>query len=43
MSGHSHCWHAHRGPIWMVLPDGHIVQKCCECGAIRTVHVEHAR
>lgn len=40
MSGHSHCWHALRGPIW---PDGHIVQKCCECEAIRTVHVEHAR
>lgn len=39
---HEHCWHAFRGPIWMVIPDGHMVQKCCQCEATRTVHVEHA-
>lgn len=36
-----HCWHQHRGPIWMVIPDGHTVQECCKCHAHRTVHVEH--
>lgn len=39
---HVHCWHALRGPIWMVIPDGHTVQKCCECSATRTIHVDHA-
>lgn len=39
--GHEHCWHAHRGPIWMVIPNGHTVQQCCKCQATRTVHVDH--
>lgn len=39
--GHWHCWHQFHGPIWMVIPDGHTVQKCCKCDAVRTVHVEH--
>ena len=38
-----HCWHAKRGPIWMVLKDGHIVQQCCHCTTTRTVHADHAR
>lgn len=40
--GHLHCWHAYRGAIFMVIPDGHMVQKCCKCPATRTVHVEHS-
>lgn len=39
---HSHCWHIFRGPIWMVVPDGHIVQQCCECQTSRTIHADHA-
>lgn len=39
--GHQHCWHAYQGPIWMVLPNGHVVQKCCHCAASRTIHAEH--
>lgn len=39
---HEHCWHAFRGPIWMVIPDGHILQKCCGCDAKRTIHIDHA-
>lgn len=38
---HEHCWHAFRGPLLMVVPDGHIVQKCCSCKATRTIHVDH--
>ena len=26
----------------MVVPDGHVVQKCCHCLAMRAVHAEHA-
>ena len=37
-----HCWHDFRGPLWIVLPDGHVVQKCCHCEQTRTIHVEHA-
>lgn len=39
---HEHCWHLHRGPLMMVLRDGHVVQNCCKCQATRTVHGEHA-
>ena len=38
---HEHCYHALRGPIWMVVPDGHIVQKCCKCENRRTIHADH--
>ncbi len=38
---HRHCWHSYRGAIWMVVPDGHVVQKCCKCTAMRTTHVDH--
>ena len=38
---HTHCWHAHRGPIMMVLKDGHILQKCCHCEETRQVHRDH--
>jgi len=37
-----HCWHAHEGPLFMVVPDGHIVQECCKCQAHRTIHRDHA-
>lgn len=40
---HDHCWHAYCGPIWMVIPDGHTVQKCCKCPAMRTIHVDHVQ
>jgi len=38
---HEHCFHIFRGPIWMVIPDGHVIEKCCMCDATRTVHAEH--
>jgi len=41
-SVHQHCWHSYRGPILMVIKDGHVLEKCCECGAIRQVHIEHS-
>jgi hypothetical protein len=40
-SNHQHCWHAHRGPIWTVIPDGMILQNCCKCQATRMIHVDH--
>ena len=36
-----HCWHPHCGPIWMVIPPGHILEQCCKCGTTRTVHYGH--
>jgi hypothetical protein len=39
---HAHCYHLHRGPIWMVIPDGHVVMKCCGCPHTVTVHADHA-
>jgi len=39
---HKHCFHLFRGPIHMVIPDGHVVQKCCTCERTRTVHADHA-
>jgi hypothetical protein len=39
---HEHHWHEHAGAVWMAVPDGHIVQKCCRCWATRTVHRDHA-
>lgn len=40
---HDHCWHAYQGAIWMVIPDGHVVQKCCKCPETRLVHIDHAK
>lgn len=37
----AHCWHDYLGALQMVIPDGHVVQKCCKCSATRTVHVDH--
>lgn len=37
----NHCYHNFRGPIWMVIPDGHVVQKCCKCNDTIVVHIEH--
>jgi hypothetical protein len=36
-----HCWHIHQGPLMMVIPDGHMVQSCCKCKSLRTIHCEH--
>lgn len=33
--------HLHHGPIHMVVPDGHVVESCCICQALRTIHMEH--
>jgi hypothetical protein len=38
---HEHCFHAFHGALLMVIPDGHVVQKCCKCSATRTIHVDH--
>ena len=38
---HECCFHLYGGPIWMVIPDGHVVEKCCQCNCTRTVHAEH--
>lgn len=38
---HEHCWHIFGGPIWMVVPDGHVVEECCHCHQHRTIHIEH--
>lgn len=38
---HDHCWHAYQGMIHMVVPNGHVLQKCCHCEATRTVHADH--
>lgn len=40
-SKHTCCFHTFRGPLMMVVPDGHVVEKCCECDCMRTVHIEH--
>ena len=38
---HDHCYHKLRGVIHMVIPDGHIIQKCCKCEEIRVIHIDH--
>lgn len=39
---HEHCFHAYRGVLHMVVPDGHVVLKCCKCPEMKTEHREHA-
>ena len=39
---HEHHYHNYRGPFWMVIPDGHVLQKCCKCPATRAIHGDHA-
>jgi hypothetical protein len=38
---HKHCFHTYNGIIHMVIPDGHILEKCCQCPTTRLVHMEH--
>lgn len=38
---HEHCYHTYRGVLHMVVPDGHVVQKCCSCSSMRTIHADH--
>lgn len=38
---HKHCYHPFGGVLSMVIPDGHVVQKCCKCPNTRTVHASH--
>lgn len=42
LENHQHCWHLFSGPIWMVLPDGCVIEQCCECPANRVIHRDHA-
>jgi hypothetical protein len=41
INSHAHCFHRFYGIIHMVVPDGHVLEKCCGCDATRTVHIEH--
>jgi hypothetical protein len=36
-----HCYHVYRGSFMRVLPDGHVLQKCCSCCSTRTIHRDH--
>lgn len=38
---HFHCVHAYSGVLHMVVPSGHVVVQCCECGGIYTHHAGH--
>jgi len=40
-SNHEHCYHSFRGPIHVVVPEGHVVEKCCKCHSTRVIHVDH--
>lgn len=39
---HEHCFHLFRGVFHMVLPDGHVLEKCCKCQQTRVIHAEHS-
>lgn len=39
---HEHCFHPYRGVLHMVVPDGHVVRKCCKCPKMETVHRGHS-
>lgn len=39
---HQHCWHMAEGPLLMQVKDGHLVQCCCKCQALRQIHRAHA-
>lgn len=36
-----HCLHSYTGPILMVVPNGHVVLKCCQCKCMVTRHPGH--
>lgn len=36
-----HCYHAYCGPIWMVIPQGHVILQCCKCHQMTVVHHDH--
>lgn len=40
-SEHKHCYHPRKGPIHMVVPDGHVVMECCKCSVMEVVHIDH--
>ena len=40
--GQVHCFHIYRGPMHMVIPDGHVALRCCRCPAMKTQHADHA-
>lgn len=33
---HEHCYHLYTGPLYMSVPDGHVVLKCCKCPKLKT-------
>jgi len=41
INNHTHCWHLFFGSIHMVIPNGHVIQECCSCETIRTIHRDH--
>lgn len=36
-----HCWHLHTGALLLVVKDGHVVESCCKCNAMRQIHRDH--
>lgn len=38
---HEHCFHLYQGIIYMCLPDGHVMLKCCKCDEKKTEHRDH--
>lgn len=38
---HEHCYRPFGGPIHMVLPNGHVLMKCCHCESTETRHAAH--
>ena len=36
-----HCFHPYCGVIHMVIPDGHVLVKCCQCEHMETRHAAH--
>lgn len=40
---HVHCWHIYTGAIWMVIPEGCVVEECCTCRSTRVRHLGHSK
>jgi hypothetical protein len=38
---HWHCMRPYEGVLHMVVPNGHVVVKCCECPHMETRHMAH--
>lgn len=40
---HEHCLRRYEGVIHMVIPDGHVLLKCCKCDHAEMRHHDHWR